>query len=83
MFEKSDSFFQPTQSRSILKNFAMQYWIKRSDGYNTDSFLFNSKQPIINRMIKTRKTKVKLIISSMMEKVDLKSSDVIAKEAAF
>ena len=34
-------------------------------------------------MINTRQTKVKLILSCEMEKVDLKSGEVIAKEAAF
>ena len=34
-------------------------------------------------MISTRQTKVKLILSCMMEKVDLKSDEVIAKEAVF
>ena len=33
-------------------------------------------------MIYSRQTKVKLILSCMMEKVDLKSDEVIAKEAA-
>ena len=34
-------------------------------------------------MIKTRQTKVKMVLLCMMEKVDLKSGEVIAKEAAF
>ena len=34
-------------------------------------------------MINTRQTKVQLILSCMMEKVDLKSGEVIAKEASF
>ena len=34
-------------------------------------------------MINTRQAKVKLILSCMMEKADLKSGEVIAKEAAF
>ena len=34
-------------------------------------------------MINTRQTKVKLILSCMMKKVDLRSGEVIAKEAAF
>ena len=46
-------------------------------------FLLNSKQPITTLMINTRQTIVKLILSCMMEKVDLKSGEVIAKEAAF
>ena len=34
-------------------------------------------------MINTQQTQVKLILACMMEKVDLKSGEVIAKEAAF
>ena len=34
-------------------------------------------------MINTQQTKVKLILSCMMEKVDLKSGEIITKEAAF
>ena len=75
--------FQPPQTKSALKNFAIQYLIKGSNGYHPESFLLNSKQPITNLMINTRQTKVKLILSCMMEKVDLKSGEVIAKEAAF
>ena len=74
---------QPTQTKSALKNFAIQYRIKGSNYYDTESFLLNSKQPITNLMINTRQSKVKLILSCMMEKVDLKSGEVIAKEAAF
>ena len=74
---------QPTQSKSDLKNFAIQYRIKGSNGYDPESFLLNCKQPITNLMINTRQTKVKFILSFMMEKVDLKSGEVIAKKAAF
>ena len=83
MYEKRDTLFQPTQSKSALKNFAIEHEIKGLNGYDTQSFLLNSKQPITNLMINTQQTKVKLILSCMMEKVDLKSGEVIAKEAAF
>ena len=83
MYEKRDTLFQPTQSKSALKNFAIQYRIKGSNGYDPKSFLLNSKQSITNLMINSRQTKVKLILSCMMEKVDLKIDEVIAKEAAF
>ena len=81
--EKRDSLFQPTQTKSALKNFAIHYRINGSNGYDPESFLLNSKQPITILMINTRQTKVKLILSCMMEKVELKSGEVIAKEAAF
>ena len=83
MYKKRDTLFHPTQSKSALKNFAIQHEIKRLNGYDPESFLLNSKQPITNLMINKQQTKVKIILSCMMEKVDPKSGEVIAKEAAF
>ena len=83
MYEKRDTSFQLKESKSALKMFAIQYQIHGSNGYDPESFLVNSKQPITNRMINSRQTMVKLILSCMMEKVDLKRGEVIAKEAAF
>ena len=83
IYEKRDSLFQPTQTKSALKNFTIQRRIKGSNGYDPQSFLLNSKKPITNLMINQRQTKVKLILSCMMEKVDQKSGEVIAKEAPF
>ena len=83
MYEKGDTLFKPTQSKSAFKNFLIQYRIKGLNGYNPESFLLNSKQPFTNLMINTRQTKVKLVLLCMMKKVDLKSDEVIAKEAEF
>ena len=83
MYEKRDTLFQPTQSKSALKNFAIQHEIKGLNRYDPESFLLTSKQPITNLMINIQPTKVKLILSCMMEKVDLKSGELIAKVAAF
>ena len=66
-----------------MKNFEIQYRVEAVNGYDPESFLLNSKQPITSLMINSRQTKVKLILSCMMEKVDLKSDEVIVKEAAF
>ena len=83
MYEQRDHLFQQIQFKSALKNFAIQYRIKGLNGYDSKSFLPNSKQHITKLIINTRQTKVKLILSCMMEKVDLKSGEVIAKEVAF
>ena len=83
MYEKRDTSFQLKESKSALKKFAIQYRIDGLNGYDPETFLLDSKQLITNRMINLRQTKVKLILSCMMEKVDLKSGEVIAKEAAF
>ena len=83
MYEKRNTLFQPIQSKSALKYFAIQYQIKGLNGYDPESFLLNSKQLITSLMINTRQTKAKVILSCMMKKVNLKSGEVIAKEAAF
>ena len=80
---KRHSSFQLRESKSAFKKFAIQYRVYGKDWIDPDLFLLNSKQPITNHMINTRQTKVKVILSCMMEKVDLKSGEVIAKEAAF
>ena len=80
---KRDTSFQLQESKSAFKKFPIHYGIKGLNEYDPESFLLNSKLAITNLMINTRQTEVKLILSCMMEKVDLKSGEVIAKEAAF
>ena len=58
IYEKRDTLFQPTQSKSALKNFAIPYQIKGLNGDDPESFLLNSKQPITNLMIKHDKLTV-------------------------
>ena len=82
-YEKRDSLFQPPQNKSALKNFCDSVSNKMIKWLRLGIISANSKEPTTNLMINTRQTKVKLFLSFMMEKVDLKSGEVIAKEAAF
>ena len=61
----------------------MQYRIDGKDWIDPDLFLVNAKHPVTNLNINTQQTKAKLIISCIIEQVDLKSVEMIAKEAAF
>ena len=83
MHNKRDTSFQLKESKSGLKKFAMQYRIDGKDWIDPDLFLDNAKQSITNHLIGRRQTKVKLTLSCIMEKIDLTSDEVIAKEAAF
>ena len=83
LYKKLDTSFQLKESKSALKKWAMQYPIDRKDSIHPDLFLVNAKQYITIPLINNGQTKVKLILSCMMEKVDLKSREVIAKEAEF
>ena len=56
---------------------------RRKDWIDPYLFLVNAKKYITNLLINTRQIKVKLILSCMMDRVDLKCGEVIAKGAAF
>ena len=71
------------ESKSGLKKLTIQYRIDGKDWIGPDLYLDNAKQSIANHLIDRRQTKVKLILSSMMEKFDQTSGEVIAKEEAF
>ena len=82
-YNKRGTFFQLKETKSALKKFAIQYRIDGKDWIDPDLFRDNAKQSITNHLLDRRQTKVKLILSSMIEKVFLKSGEVIAKGAAF
>ena len=71
------------ETKSALKRFAIQYRIDGKDGFEPDLFLVNAMQSITNFLINRRQFKDKLILSCMMEKVNLKGGEEIFKEAAF
>ena len=83
LYNKRDTSLQLKESKSEQKKFAIQYRIDGKDWFDSDLFQVNAKQSIANLLIKRRQYKVKLILSCMMEKVDLKGGKVIVKEAAF
>ena len=83
MYNKRDTSFQLKESKSALNKLTVQYRIDGKYWMNHDLFLVNAMQSITILLINRRQTKVKLILSCIMEKVDLKSGEVIAKEAAF
>ena len=78
LYNKRDTSFQLKESK-----ISIQYRIYGKDGFDPDLFLVNAKQPITNLLMNRRQTKAKLILSCIMEKVDLKGGEVIAKEAGF
>ena len=83
LYKKRDTSFHLKESKSGLKKFVIQYRIDGKDWIDPDLFLDNAKQSITNHLLDRRQTKLKLILSSIMEKVDLKSGEVIVKEAAY
>ena len=71
VYNKRNTSFQLKKLKSALKKFAIQYRIDEKDWIDPDLFLDKDKQYITS------------LLSCMMEKVDIKSGEVMAKEAAF
>ena len=71
LYNKRDSSFQLKESKSALKKLAIQYRIDGKHWIDPDWFLVNAKQSITYLLINAGQTKVKLILSGMMDKVDL------------
>ena len=82
-YARRETLYQFKESKSASKRFAIQYRIDGKDGFDPDLFLVNAKQSITNFLINRRQYKFKLILSYVMEKVDLKSSETVVKEVAF
>ena len=78
LYNKMDTSFQLMESKSGLKTFAIQYQIDGKDFIDPDLILDNAKPSITNHLIDRRQTKVQL-----KEKVNVKSGEVISKEAPF
>ena len=75
--------FEVEESKSALKNFAVQYIIKGKSGYNPKRFLSAVKESVKNLLKNNSQTKVKMILTCMMERTDIKSGDVVSKAADF
>ena len=83
-YDKREISLESKESKSALNKFVMQDRIDGKDGFDPDLFLVNAKQPITNLLVNRQQYKVKLILSCMMEMMemmdDLKGGEVIAKE---
>jgi len=83
LFPRKKDTFEVRDSKSALKEFAKKYMITGKDGYDPDSFMDAAKETIINLLENNRQTKVKLILKCIIERTEIKTGEVIAKEAGF
>ena len=80
---RRETLYSNWKSQKLRRKVSNTVSIDGKDWFYHDLFLVNAKQSITNHLIDRRQTKVKLILSCMMETVDLKGGEVIAKESAF
>ena len=75
--------FEVEESKSALKKFAVQYIIKGKSGYDPKRFLSAVKESVKNLLKNNSKTKVKMILTCIMERTDIKTGDVVSQVADF
>jgi len=83
LFPRKKDTFDVVETKSALQAFAKEYMITGRDGYDPDSFMDAAKETVINLLENNPQTKVKLILKCIMERTEIKTGEVIAKEAAF
>jgi hypothetical protein len=75
--------FEIRESKSAIRGFTKQYTIDGMEGIDAVSFL-NSVQPqVINLISKNPSTKINLVLTCTMERVDMKSGEVTTAEVPF
>ena len=75
--------FEVEESKSALKKFAVQYIIKGKSGYDPKRFLSAVRGSVENLLKNNSQTKIKMILTCMMERTDIKTGDVVSQVAVF
>ena len=71
------------ESGSAIKGFAKQYTVDGIAGTDAKTFLNVVKSEVVNLISKNRQTKINLVLFCEMERVDIKSGEVIDTTAPF
>ena len=83
MFPKKKDAFDVDETKSALGEFVKEYVITSRDVYGPDLFMDAAKETVIKLLENSRQTKVKLISKCIMERTEIKTGEVIVKDAAF
>ena len=75
--------FEVEESKSALKKFAVQYRIIGKSGYDPKRFVSAVKETVENLLKYNSQTNVKMILTRMMERTDIKTGDVVSQEADY
>ena len=69
--------------REALKGNVKQYTIDGVSGYDPKTFLHEVRPAIIDLLTENRQVKVYFVLSCIMERINMKSGDVVSVEAHF
>src|SRR5271166_3116066 len=75
--------FEIRESKSAIKGFAKQYTIDGMEGIDAVSFLNSVRPQVISQISRNPMTKINIVLTCIMERVDMKSGEVITAECPF
>src|SRR5271166_2546905 len=75
--------FQIRESKSAIKGFAKQYTIDGMEGIDAVSFLNSVRSQVISQISGNPMTKINTVLTCTMERVDMRSGEVITAECPF
>ena len=71
------------ETNNAIRGFAKQYTIDGRGGIDPESFLNKVQPQVIDLLSKNRQTKVNLILTCIMERIDIKTGEVITANPSF
>jgi len=75
--------FKLQESKSAVKNFAKQYTIDGEEGIDVNTFLKTVQPQVINLLETNRGVKFNVVLTCVMERVDMKTGQVTRTDAPF
>ena len=73
----------PLKQHRPLKKFARQFTVEGEPGFDPKSFFNVAKRSLLQVLRENRQQNVKLILTCLMKKIDLKTGEETKMEAAF
>src|ERR1043165_5019052 len=75
--------YEIRETASAIKGFAKQYTIDGIAGIDAESFIVNARPPVVGLLSKNRQTKINMVLTCTMERVDMKSGEVDSDDIPF
>lgn len=83
IFKNTKPNFEIKETKSAIKGVTKQYTIEGHNGVDPSTFLNAVKQQVVNLLSQSRHTKVNIVLTCVMERVDIQSGEVIEAEVPF
>src|ERR1043165_9377466 len=75
--------FKSVQTATAIKGFTTQHTINGADGIDAATFLNITRPLVVDLLARNRQTKINMVLTCTMERVDMKSGEVVSNDIPF